>query len=134
MDEELSHGWIFSQSDRSIVSVLGFRAFSKTVQEMSANRQVGLRSRHCIIVDCIESGQSLFRSIRLRKRGGVSRSPAECRRYAVQLLVEPHDRCPLNLAAASPFGMYRLNRRLQLKTPWTAKFGRVCEMTFRIFY
>src|SRR5260370_35832094 len=91
LDGDLSDGWIFRQSDRSIVSVLGFGAFSKTLQEMSANRPVGLVSRDCILVDCIQSCQPLFRSIRLGNRGGESRSPAEARRTPLRLIVDTTD-------------------------------------------
>jgi hypothetical protein len=43
LDEELPHGGLFRESDRPMVSVPGFGAFPKKMQEMSANRPVGFK-------------------------------------------------------------------------------------------
>jgi hypothetical protein len=55
LEEKLSYCEIFSESDSSVVSLPGFGAFSQALQEMSANRPVGLISRDCALVDCIQN-------------------------------------------------------------------------------
>ncbi len=55
LKQKLSYCGIFSESDRSVVSLPGFGAFSKAVEEMSANCPVGLIGRDCLLVDCIQN-------------------------------------------------------------------------------
>jgi len=96
--------------------VLGFWAFPKKLQKLGANRPIGLISRDCVLVDCVQNCEALFYSIRLCKRGGVSSLAADRRRYADKLSVELNNRSPFNTEATCPLGMYRLNCRFQLKT------------------
>ena len=55
LKQKLPYCGILSQSDRSVISLLGFRAFPKKLQKMSANRPIGLISRDCILIDCIQN-------------------------------------------------------------------------------
>ena len=54
-EQELSYCGIFGQADRSVISVLGFRAMPKKLQQVSANRPIGLVSRDCVLLDCIQN-------------------------------------------------------------------------------
>ena len=81
MGEELPHGGVFRESDRPVVSV-GFGGFSQELQVMSTNRPIGLIVGDCILIDRIQNGQPLFRSIHLCERRGVSNSRAKSGRDA----------------------------------------------------
>jgi len=77
---------------------------------MRANRPIGLISRDCIPIDCIQNREALLRFICLGKSGGVSSLAAYRRRHADDLDVEFDNRSPLNIAATGALGMYGLNR------------------------
>ena len=106
MGEELPHGGVFRESDRPVVSVLGFGPFPKKLQEMSPNRPIGLIVGDCILIDRIQNDQPLFRSNRLRERRGVSNSRAKSGRDADQLFVEQRYGGPVGPASAGPLSMY----------------------------
>ena len=122
MQQEFPHGGIFGQADRPIVGVLGFGSFPQKFEKMSANGPIGLISGDRFLIDSVENGQSPLGFVGLGEGGGVCRAHADGRRYEVQLFIEIGDRFPLNPAAACALGMDRLNRRIELKTSWAAKF------------
>jgi len=116
LDEEFPHGGVFREADRPVVGALGFGAFSKNLQEMSANRPIGLIVGDCVLIDRIQNGQPLFCSIRLRERGGVSNSRAKSGRDADQFFVEQRNRRPVSPASARTLSMYGLNCGFKLES------------------
>ena len=108
--------------------------FPKTLQQMSANCPVRLILRPSIRVNRLQNGESRFRPVRLRNRGGVSSSCAERWRYAEQLFVEQRYRCPVGPAAARTLSVRGLNCRFKLKSAGASLFERVSEIAFRLFY
>jgi len=134
LEQEGSYCGIFSEADRPVVSVVRLGVSPEKLKEMGANRPIGLISRDCGLVDCIQNCQSTLGFICLCESGGVSGSHADCGRYVAQLLVEADDDFPLNPAASRALGMDRLNRGFQLKPSRTCIFGRLCQMAFSLFY
>jgi hypothetical protein len=57
LDEEVSHGRTFTQPDRSVASVVGFGAFSKSLQQISTNLPARLIKQQGV------SGKILLRAL-----------------------------------------------------------------------
>ena len=115
MNEELSYGRIFGQSDCSIVGVAGFDSLPQSLEEMSANRPVWLISGNCVPIDAIQNCQSGLRSLGLSYRRGMRSLPAEGRCDSIELFIELRDRGPLDPAASGSLGVDGLNGGFELK-------------------
>ncbi len=134
MKQELSHGGIFGQADGAVVGVCGLTSLPEALQEVSANRPVRLIMGHGLRVNRFENGESCCRSVCFRKRGGVSGSCAERRRYPEQLFVEQHDCCPVGPTGARALRMHGLDGSFNLKSSDAAMLESLRQMVFRLLY
>src|SRR5215470_5844882 len=107
--------------------------FTEAFEEVGANSPVRLIVRHSVRGNRLQSGESCFRSLRLRDCGGVSNSYAERGRYADQLFVEQCYCSPVGPASVRTLRMYRLNCSFKLKPAGAPALGSLGEMTFRLF-
>lgn len=134
VEQELSHGRVFGQADGAVVGVCSLAGLAEALQEMSANRPVGLISSHSVLIHRIQNGQSCFGSVGFSNRGGVSGPRAERRRYAKQLFVEEHDRRPIGPASAGTLSVYGLDGSFELKAAGAAALKSFSQITFRFLY
>ena len=88
LEQELSDCRVLGETNRPVESICGLRCLREPLQQVSANRPVGLIARDGLQIDRVQYCQPRFRSVRFGYRRGVSGSRAERRGYADQLFVE----------------------------------------------
>jgi hypothetical protein len=130
LEKELSYCRVLGQANRLVEGMGGLGCSSQPLQEVSANRPVGLIREDCVLVDCVQHRETFFRAVRFASRSCVSGSRAERGRYAKQLLVEQRDRAPLRPTAARTLRVHGLNCGLELKAARAAAFRGFGEMAF----
>src|SRR5260370_4943002 len=134
LEQELSQYGVFCQTDGPVVSVGSFSSSPKLLQEMGANRPVGLIVRYGFRVDRLQNGEPDFRSVRFGNRGSVSGSSAERRRYPEQLFVEQNDRRPVGPTGTCAFSVNGLDGSLELKSSDARVLESLGQVMFRFFY